>query len=415
MTSTLAVAAGMIAALAQSPQPPVKSPEVHADRRVTFRLRAPNAAAVTLAREGAERAPMRKDDQGIWTLTTDPLDPDLYGYSFVVDGVSLVDPSNSLTKPNLLNLQSVVHVPGPPSLPWEEKDVPHGVLQHHFYRSAVVGDDRDFFVYTPPGYSAGAAKTYPVLYLLHGFSDDASAWTAVGRANVILDSLIAQGAARPMVIVMPLGYGAPEIVSHGFAGLGHETMRRRNYDKFREALLDEVIPRVEKEYRVSKGRQGRAIAGLSMGGAESLIVGLNALSRFAWIGAFSTGGLAEDFDSEFPAIDAAASSQLRLLWIACGTEDRLIEPNRKLRAWLTAKGIRHEGVETPGAHTWMVWRRNLASFVPLLFTDRDGTAARHDPRAARDRNTRPADLRCCSAPPDRRSEATKDRRSLLRR
>jgi enterochelin esterase-like enzyme len=365
--STLALSAGLLTALAQSPQAPVRSPEVHPDRRVTFRVRAPNAADVALAREGAERAAMRKDDQGIWTITTDPLEPDLYGYVFSVDGVSVIDPSNSLTKPNLLNLQSVVHVPGPPSLPWEIKDVPHGTVQHHFYKSAVVGDDRDFFVYTPPGYPASAGKTYPVLYLLHGFSDDASAWTAVGRANVILDSLIAQGAAKPMLVVMPLGYGAPEIVRRGFQGLGDETLRRRNYDKFREALIDEVMPRVEKEYRVAKTRQGRAVAGLSMGGAESLLVGLNTVSRFAWVGAFSTGGLTEDFDRAFPALDTSANSQLRLLWIACGTEDRLIDPNRKFRAWLGAKGVRHEAVETPGAHTWMVWRRNLASFVPLLF------------------------------------------------
>src|SRR5206468_3704722 len=217
--STLALSAGLLTALAQSPQAPVRSPEVHPDRRVTFRVRAPNAADVALAREGAERAAMRKDDQGIWTVTTDPLEPDLYGYFFSVDGVSVIDPSNSLTKPNLLNLQSVVHVPGPPSLPWEIKDVPHGTVQHHFYKSAVVGDDRDFFVYTPPGYPASTGKTYPVLYLLHGFSDDASAWTAVGRANVILDGLISQGAAKPMLVVMPLGYGAPEIVRRGFQGL----------------------------------------------------------------------------------------------------------------------------------------------------------------------------------------------------
>ena len=367
LASILAVSAGLLTVLAQTPTPPVRSPEVHPDRRVTFRLRAPGAVDVAVAREGAQRVAMHKDDQGVWTLTTDPLEPDLYGYSFVVDGVSLVDPSNSLTKPNLINLQSVVHVPGPPSLPWEVKDIPHGIVQHHFYKSATVGDDRDFFVYTPPGYSATAAKTYPALYLLHGFSDDASAWTAVGRAHVILDSLIAQGAAKPMIVVMPLGYGAPEIVARGFGGLGDESERRRNYDKFRDALMDEVIPRVEKEYRVSKTRQGRAIAGLSMGGAESLLVGLNALSSFAWIGAFSTGGLTEDFDRAFPALDASANQQLRLLWIACGTEDRLIDPNRKLRAWLAAKGVRHEDVETPGAHTWMVWRRNLATFVPLLF------------------------------------------------
>ena len=364
----LILTVGVLGASAQpAPAPLVHSPEVHADRRVTFRLRAPNAKEVLLAREGAERHPMQKNDQGEWTLTTDSLEPDLYGYSFVVDGVSLIDPSNPLTKPNLLNLQSVVHVPGPPSLPWEMKDVPHGVVHHHVYRSGVAGDERDFFVYTPPGYTGAASRLYPALYLLHGFSDDASAWTAVGRADVILDSLIAQGAAKPMVVVMPLGYGATEIVARGGAGMRDEPLRRRNFDRFRDALLDEVIPRVETAYRVSKERQGRAIAGLSMGGAESLLVGLNALNRFAWIGAFSSGGLSEDFDAAFPALDANANAQLRLLWIACGTDDRLIDPNRAFKAWLASKGIHHESIETPGAHTWMVWRRNLAEFAGLLF------------------------------------------------
>src|SRR5438034_9058741 len=148
------MAASMLRAFAQPAQaPPIRSPEIDADGRVTFRFRAANAKEVVLAREGAERMAMRKDDQGVWTLTTDPLAPDLYGYSFVADGVSLVDPSNPVIKPNLLNLQSVVHVPGPPSLPWEMKDVPHGSVQHHFYKSSVVGDQRDFFVYTPPGYA----------------------------------------------------------------------------------------------------------------------------------------------------------------------------------------------------------------------------------------------------------------------
>ena len=369
--SSLLISAVVLEALSQSPPPVVQSPDVHADHRVTFRVRAPNATEVMLAREGAaDRVPLRKADGDVWTVTTEPLEPDLYGYAFVIDGVTVIDPSNSLIKPNLLNLQSVVHVPGPPSLPWEIKDVAHGAVVHHLYKSRIVGDDRDFFVYTPPGYSADAAKLYPVLFLLHGFSDDASAWTAVGRANVIFDNLIAEGVVSPMLVVMPLGYGAPEIVRRGFAGLQDETMRQRNYDRFRDALLTEVIPRVENEYRVSKNREARAIAGLSMGGAESLLVGLNALNRFAWIGAFSTGGLTDDFDRAFPAVDAKSNDQLRLLWIACGTEDRLIDSNRKLRQWLAAKGVHHDAIDTPGAHTWMVWRRNLASFAALLFRRR---------------------------------------------
>jgi enterochelin esterase family protein len=270
-------------------------------------------------------------------------------------------------KANLLNTQSVVHVPGPASLPWEINDVPHGTIHHHFYRSRIVGDDRDFYVYTPPGYNSKAKELYPVLYLLHGFSDDASAWTAVGRAHVILDNLIAQRKAKPMIVVMPLGYGAPEILSHGVAAFHDASLRQRNFARFRDALVDEVIPQVEAAYRVSKDRKSRAIAGLSMGGAESLITGLNSLDHFAWIGAFSSGGLPADFSAGFPALDSKANTQLRLLWIACGTDDHAIGENRKFRDWLRSKGIQHADIETPGQHTWMVWRRNLATFAPLLF------------------------------------------------
>jgi enterochelin esterase-like enzyme len=359
-----------VPALAQPPQQraPIISPEVHADHTVTFRFRAPNAKEVFFAREGAQRVAMQKDDQGLWSLTTDPLPPDIYGYSFVADGVALIDPSNSLMKPNLLNSQSAVHVPGPSSLPWEINDVPRGMVQHHFYKSGIVGDNRDYYVYTPPGYDPAAKKLYPVLYLLHGYSDGADGWTAVGRAHVILDNLIAQGKAKPMLIVMPLGYGAPEIVSRTGGRLSDPNLRQRNYDRFRDALFTEVMAQVEKDYRVAKDRNSRAIAGLSMGGAESLYVGLNALDRFAWVGSFSAGGAADDYNTTYPKLDAKANSELHLLWIACGTEDRLIEPNRKFRDWLKSKDIRFTPIETPGAHTWMVWRRNLAEFAPLLFT-----------------------------------------------
>ena len=214
------------------------SPEVHPDGSVTFRFRAPNAQQVSLEREGATAVPMQKDEQGVWSVTTDPLEPDLYGYSFVADGVTLIDPSNPLMKPNLLHPQSVVHVPGPPSTVWEIGDVPHGTIHHHFYRSGTVGDDRDFYVYTPPGYDPKAKRRYPTLYLLHGFSDDASGWTAVGRAHVILDNLIAQGKAKPMIVVMPLGYGAPEIVSPTSRAFRDASLVERNMDRFRQALSD---------------------------------------------------------------------------------------------------------------------------------------------------------------------------------
>ena len=352
----------------EQPPAPLVSPEVHPDHSVTFRFRDPNAKEVLLSREGvAKPVPMQIDADGVWSVTTEPLEPDYYGYSFIADGVSLFDPSNWRRKANFLFISSEVHVPGPPSLPWEINDVPHGIIHHHFYHSGVVGDDRDFYVYTPPGYDPQAKKLYPVLYLLHGYSDDASGWTAVGRANVILDNLIAQGKVRPMIVVMPLGYGAPEILRRGFAAFRDPKLPLLNMEKFRDALLTEVIPQVERAYHASRDRNSRAIAGLSMGGAESLFTGLNALDRFAWIGAFSSGGLGEDYTAEFPGLDSKANARLHLLWIACGTEDGLINTNRKFRAWLDSKNVRHTNIETPGMHTWMVWRRNLAQFAPLLF------------------------------------------------
>jgi enterochelin esterase-like enzyme len=317
-----------LTAFAQPPQPPpIVSPEVHPDHTVTFRLRAPNAKVVAVNLEGAKPAAMQQDDQQIWTYSTPMLEPDIYGYTFNVDGVTLTDPSNSLMKPNLLYASSAVHIPG--DAPWEDRDIPHGVL-----------------------------------YLLHGYSDDASGWTAVGHANLILDNLIAEQKAKPMIVVMPLGYGAPEVLNRGRIDMAKF---RVNIVKFRETLLTEIIPRVEDEYRADRHREMRAIAGLSMGGAESLITGLNNLDKFAYIGSFSAGGLGEDYGELFPKLDQSANKDLKLLWIACGTEDGLIATNRKFRDMLSAKYVRFTPIETPGMHTWMVWRRNLAAFTPLLF------------------------------------------------
>ena len=347
--------------------PPLVSPEVHPDGSVTFRFRAPNVREVKLALEGAEPVPMQKDEQGVWSVTTAPLTPDYYEYSIFADGVRLIDASNAQMTVNLLTPASVVHVPGAASLPWELNDVPHGEIHHHFYKSAVAQVLGDYYVYTPPGYETSDTQEYPVLYLLHGYSDDASAWTGVGRANVILDNLIARGKAKPMIVVMPLGYGTIDMVRLGWGAWEHADLRDRNFAKFTEALLSEVMPRVESEYRVKKDREARAIAGLSMGGSESLLTGLNHLDKFSWIGAFSSGGIPEDFQKDFPSLDARANQQIHLLWIACGTEDHLIGINRRLREWLASKGVQHTDIETPGMHSWMVWRRNLAEFAGLLF------------------------------------------------
>jgi len=349
--------------------PTVHSPEVDSNGRVTFRYRAPNAKEVIVLRDGGSPLPMKMDDQGVWTATTEPLAPDFYPYSFVVDGAMTPDPANPFLKPmyKIALGQSVVHVPGPASLSWEWNDVPHGTVTNHFYKSGIIGDDRNFYVYTPPNYDPHRKQPYPVLYLLHGFSDDASAWTTIGRANVILDNLIARGIAKPMLIVNTLGYGVPEIINGGFNF--DPALAKINNDKFVAALLAEVIPQIEKEYHVSKKAEGRAIAGLSMGGAESLSAGLNHPDTFAWVGGFSSATIMLDSDTSkaFPSVDAKINSQLRLLWIACGTDDQLIKSNRQFEDWLRSKGVSFTPIETPGAHTWMVWRRNLREFAPLLF------------------------------------------------
>lgn len=345
----------------------VQSPEVSSDRRVTFRFPAPYAKEVRLFREGADPIPMRKNADGLWSVTVGPLEADFYGYKFIADGVHLMDPQNTAIEPNLFAPESLLHVPGPSSLPWETGDIPHGEVHEHLYHSGVVGDDRELFVYTPPGYDAQAKKPYPVLYLLHGLSHDARSWTEVGRAHLIADHLIAQGMIKPMVIVMPSGYGDAEVLARPEHVDRWQQIWVSNLRRFHEAFLAEVIPLAEKSYRISNDRRSRALAGLSMGGTEALFTGLNASDRFDWIGSFSAGTLAEDVAPLFPSLDAKATAQLRLLWIACATDDSLIVPNRRFREWLSSKGIRSTPIETLGRHTWMLWRRNLVQFLPLLF------------------------------------------------
>jgi enterochelin esterase family protein len=422
-TAILILTAAMWTVSAQTPAPPpptrggfgpaLKSPELSPDGRVTFRLRAPNAKEVFVTGIGPRLA-MQKNEQGIWTATTDAMKPDIYSYSFSVDGATFDDPGNSQFKTAYGSAgQSLVHVPGPVS--WEPgADVPRGAVTRHFYHSTVVGDDRDYWVYTPATYDPKRKEPYPVLYLLHGLGDESSSWLGVGAANVILDNLIAQGKAKPMVMVTPLGYGTAG------GGMGGTDM----LEYFSKALVEEVMPRVEKIYNVSKDRNQRAIAGLSMGGAEATFTGLNHLDKFAWIGSFSgayvmwpganggrrgpppatptpTGTItpagpptvgaagaapasvppagrggrggtpsldAAIIPKNFPNLDARSNSQIRLLWIACGTADSLIGVNRQFKEWLKSKDVQFTDLEVPDiAHVWPLWRQNLTDFAPLLF------------------------------------------------
>ncbi len=371
--------------------PAVQSPEVSADGRITFRLRAPNAKEVEVRGITQQPIPMEKNADGVWSATTEPLRPDLYAYTFVVDGLSILDPANTRFRPAYRRVsQSAVLVPG--DMPWTPRPkAARGAVARHSFHSAVAGDERDFFVYTPPNYDPKRKEPYPVLYLLHGLGDDARAWTEVGAAHVTLDTLINQGKAVPMIMVNPLGYGT----ANGPADIDAEGM----YPAFVRILTEEVMPRVEKAYNASTRPAGRAVAGLSMGGGEAVFGGLNNLDKFAWIGSFSgafnnwyltrprAGGVVETAAPErgiggrgglvlvesqlpnlFPRLDAKANGQIKLLWIACGTSDVLIGVNRQFKKYLDSRGVKATYTEIPDVgHVWPLWRQNLADFAPLIF------------------------------------------------
>jgi len=359
-----------------APAPPV-SPQLQPDGTVIFQLAMPNAAKVELHLEGTkDPVPMTKSADGTWSVTVPGLAPQYYSYSFKGDGTDVLDPHNVTLKPSFFSVQNVFLVPGHPPMAWEPANVPHGVVHHHYYRSNIVGINSEYYVYTPPNSDPGSKQKYPVLYLLHGYSDDPSAWTQMGKANVILDNLIAQGKVKPMIVVMPLGYGTMEVITRGWHTWNDPELVHRNYSRFSDALFQEVMPLVKKQYPLSDKREDHAVAGLSMGGAESLLVGLNHIDDFAYVGGFSSaplgGGEHGDFALRFPGITIQSApqinSRLRVLWIACGTEDGLFDANQKLIAWLKQQGLQPTAIQTPGRHVWMLWRDNLTQFAPLLFS-----------------------------------------------
>ena len=349
---------------------PFSSTEVHPDRTVTFAYKDAVATTVELVVGGLpKKLPMKKNEAGVWTVTTPSLPPEIYGYHFEADGDFRLDPANPDTTINLVDVANELTVPGETPQLWEVTNVPHGVLHHYNYTTnSVLGlpqNQSRYYVYTPPGYDPKASQPYPVLYLLHGWSDSDSGWTAVGRADLILDNLLAQGKIKPMVVVMPLGYGDMSFI-HQFHVWEDPAAIDRNTNLFAKALLTEVLPRVEAEYHVSKDRNDRAIAGLSMGGLESLEIGLSHTDKFAWVGGFSSAVHNLNYEDKLTSLNPKAAD-LRLLWVACGTEDSLIEPNRRFVEFLKSKNMPVKQIETPGYHTWMVWRDNLSQFAPLLF------------------------------------------------
>lgn len=342
----------------------IVSPEVHADRTITFRFRAPNAKKVEVGLEGKANIAMTKDANGVWSATTPAVEPDIYGYGFSVDGVGALDPLNTQMKPNMIWPGNLVTVPG--NQIWEPRAVPHGTVNRHFYDSKAASDYRDYYVYTPPGYATGKGKL-PVLYLLHGFSDTSAGWSEVGKAHVILDNLIAEKKIKSFIVVMPLGYGVPDLAVPG-GGFPARDRLMESFANYRKSVLTEVIPMVERDYRASSKREDRAIAGLSMGGAQTLWIGLHNPTLFGHLGAFSTGGLQSGAaDTDFAGLNVPEIKKFKTFWMACGTEDSLILFQRNFVKWLEAKDIAVESKETPGGHQWMLWRRNLAEFAQMIF------------------------------------------------
>ena len=353
-----------LASLAQPRPPALRSPEVNPDRTVTFRLAAPKATEVRLTGD-LVKAPvaLAKDEKGVWSATVGPLQPDLYGYRFSVDGVTVVDPSNQARPATLFT------VPGDGPAIYDLRPVLHGTLQEGWYQSSALDTQRRVFVYTPPNYERETTR-YPVLYLLHGAGNDESSWSEGGRVNLILDNLIADGKLKPLIVVMPYGYAYPP--THPLAA-GANAMKRQRAG-FERDLIQDVFPLVEAHFRVYADRDHRAIAGLSLGGAQALGTGLSHPELFSRVAGFSpalgavtqeqAGGL--DF-KKLVADSKKVNDQYKVLWVGCGTDDSLFQSVKQFDAMLTAAGVHHAWRESDGAHTWLNWRRYLAEVAPMLF------------------------------------------------
>jgi enterochelin esterase family protein len=371
--------------------PTVVSPEVLPDRRITFRILAPQGENVALrgsdipslaaaGRGGAPAPQMTKGENGVWEVTIGPLEPGAYRYNFSVNGVSVIDPRNPATSESNNNTWSLVYVAGSDFM--DALNVPHGAVAFVHYYSTALKRMRRMHIYTPPGYEAGRGK-YPVFYLLHGAGDCDDSWTSVGRAGFILDNLIAAKKVKPMVVVMPAGhtssstFGArgPAAPAPTAGGGAPQAARR---DEFLEDFITDIMPAVEENYRIVTDRAHRAIAGLSMGGSQTLNISFSHLDKFAYIGVFSSGILGGGAaaatpgggweQQHLPMLDNAGLKKgLRLIWFSTGVNDGLIANSRNTVEMLKKHGLSPVFVESPGAHTWINWRNYLNEFAQQLF------------------------------------------------
>jgi enterochelin esterase-like enzyme len=369
----------------QTPQ--VVSPEV-ANGRITFRLYAPQAQAVRVSGGDipglGQAGVMTKDERGVWSFTTGDVPAGAYRYNFNVDGLSVIDPRNPATSISNNNAWSLALVPG--SELFDTRNVPHGAVATVTYYSAPLSRHRQMHVYTPPGYETSSTR-YPVLYLLHGAGDSDDSWTSVGRAAAILDNLIAARRAQPMIVVMPAGHTNGPVPGIG-GPAPSAPVAPGGPDEFTQDFTGAIRPYIERNYRVRTDRQSRAIAGLSMGGSQTLNIAIPHLNDYAYIGVFSSGLLGggggrgagpaagtqaapfgQAWEKQHAAIlgNAAAKKGLRLVWFAIGTDDFLLDTSRATVELLKRHGFDVTYTETEGGHTWLKWRDYLAEFTPLLF------------------------------------------------
>ena len=337
-------------------RPMVVSPEVHPDNSITFRFFAANAQKVTLESQFlTSNTLMKKGSSGVWTITVPPVNPDIYPYCFWVDSVQVADPNNTLIFANERFKNSLVDVRGNQPLIHSLQNVPHGKIHYQYYNSATLGRTRSLVIYTPPGFDPGGKAKYPVLYLIHGGSDTEETWTKVGRANLIADNLIAQGKAKPMIIVMPYANVMP----------GPQ-------DGFTTDMIKDIIPFTEANYPVLTDSKNRAIAGFSVGGGQTLNIGLTNTDKFAYVCSYAPYTATAEFKKNFTdwKPDAALmNKQLKLFTLSVGADDFLYESVKQNVAMFKEKGINHEAYYVDGGHTWMNCKKYLAQTLQQIFVD----------------------------------------------
>jgi enterochelin esterase-like enzyme len=346
------------------------SPEILADQKVIFRLHAPKATEASafadwMAPGTSEK--MTRDSNGVWSVTVGPVDPGIYIYSFNVDGMTIADPINPQMKLRARTSASLLEVPGKTSQIWEARDVPHGTIEILPHKAKTLGGEtRQAWVYKPPGYDKNRSRRYPILYLLHGSNDTPAGWTMVGRAHFIMDNLLAEKKAQEMIIVMPFGHAVPFDAPR--------EQQQNNAKLFEEYLMRDLMPLVESEFRVARGRENRAIVGLSMGGGQSLQIGLGDLEAFSAVGAFSSA-IPRDFENRFASLlknPNETNRKLNLLWIGCGKQDGAFGGSQNLSDVLNRHQIKHTFRATEGRHTYTVWRQYFSEVAPLLFQKQSG-------------------------------------------